>query len=59
FLWSTIIDANSLDSRPFVDDLPCDAASVRRRSAVIAFGVDVHPVGTIARASQSSFAATR
>ncbi len=32
FLWSTTIDANPMDSRPYVDDLPCDAASVRRRS---------------------------
>lgn len=35
FLWSTIIDANSLDSRPYVDDLPCDAASDRRRSIAV------------------------
>ncbi len=35
FLWSTIIDANSLDSRPYVEDLPCDAASVRRRSIAV------------------------
>jgi hypothetical protein len=32
FYGATIIDANSLDSRPYVDDYPCDAASVRRRS---------------------------
>jgi len=32
YLWSTTIDAYSLDSRPDEDDLPCDAASVRRRS---------------------------
>jgi hypothetical protein len=35
FLWSTASDANSLDSRPYVDHLPCDAASVRRRSIAV------------------------
>jgi hypothetical protein len=34
-LESTTIDANSLGSRPYVDKLPCDAASVRRRSIAL------------------------
>jgi hypothetical protein len=32
FYGAGTIDANSLDSRPDDDDLPCDSASVRQRS---------------------------
>lgn len=35
FSMEHIIDANALDSRLYADDLPCDAASVRRRSIAV------------------------